>query len=208
MMFPEIRKLSLVRKLKPVLKLPYRACAAVCYGCFFWLAVACARVARFVFGIEYLNHVVFHAPKPFIKPILKSAGARVGKDTDISEHLVIANAAGGDYRHLTIADNCFIGKEVYLDLVENVEIGVNSTVSARVMLYTHEDPGPHNALRSTYPRKSAAVSIGSNAWIGAGVIILCGVRIGDKAVVGAGSLVRDDLPAGSVAAGMPAKLIR
>ncbi len=54
----------------------------------------------------------------------------------------------------------------------------------------------------------AAVSIGDKAWIGFNVIILKGVHIGEGAIVGAGSVVTRDVPAFSIAAGNPARLIR
>lgn len=52
------------------------------------------------------------------------------------------------------------------------------------------------------------VHIGKNAWIGAGATILPGVRIGDNAVVGAASVVTRDVPADTIVAGNPAKVIR
>ncbi|MNL86126.1 Galactoside O-acetyltransferase [compost metagenome] len=50
------------------------------------------------------------------------------------------------------------------------------------------------------------VSIGRNAWIGAGAIILPGVTVGDDAIIGAGSIVTRDVPAGRTAVGNPARL--
>ncbi len=52
------------------------------------------------------------------------------------------------------------------------------------------------------------IAIGANVWIAAGVVIGPGVTIGDDTVVGAGSVVLDDLPAGVVAAGNPARIVR
>jgi acetyltransferase-like isoleucine patch superfamily enzyme len=56
--------------------------------------------------------------------------------------------------------------------------------------------------------KANKVVIGKNVWISVSVVILNGVRIGDNTVVGACSLVRNDLPANVLAAGIPAKVIR
>lgn len=57
-------------------------------------------------------------------------------------------------------------------------------------------------------RKSAAVSIGHDCFIGAGSIILKGVTIGDRAVIGAGSVVTKDIPADCIAAGNPCRVIK
>ena len=52
------------------------------------------------------------------------------------------------------------------------------------------------------------IVIGDHCWLGGGVIVCPGVTIGDRAVVGAGSVVTRDIPADSVAAGNPARIIR
>ena len=52
------------------------------------------------------------------------------------------------------------------------------------------------------------IRIGDGVWIGGGAIVLAGVTIGDGSVIGAGSVVRHDVPAGVVAAGNPARIIR
>lgn len=52
------------------------------------------------------------------------------------------------------------------------------------------------------------VAIGSDVWVGAGALILPGVTIGDRAVIGAGSVVTRDVPAGMFAAGNPCRVIR
>ena len=58
---------------------------------------------------------------------------------------------------------------------------------------------------TTYPSK---VIIGNNVWIGSGANILPGVSIGDNSIIGAGSVVIKDIPANSVAVGIPAKVIK
>lgn len=55
---------------------------------------------------------------------------------------------------------------------------------------------------------AAPIAIGKNVWIGAHATVLAGVTIGDNAVIAAGAVVNRDIPADTVAAGVPAKVIR
>ena len=56
-------------------------------------------------------------------------------------------------------------------------------------------------------RKSAGISVGAGAWLGAGAKILDGVEIGANAIIGAGAVVRDSVPAKATAVGIPARII-
>jgi acetyltransferase-like isoleucine patch superfamily enzyme len=58
------------------------------------------------------------------------------------------------------------------------------------------------------PRSSRGIVLGDNVWLGAGAKVLDGVCIGSHVVVGAGAVVTHDLPDGSVAAGVPARILR
>ncbi|WP_307729101.1 sugar O-acetyltransferase [Massilia sp. IC2-476] len=93
---------------------------------------------------------------------------------------------------------------VFLDVAQ-VGIGDDTRIGPNVQIYTAEhplDPG----LRRSGQESGRPVTIGSNVWIGGGAIILPGVSIGDDAVVGAGSVVTHDVPAGARVAGNPAHL--
>ena len=63
-------------------------------------------------------------------------------------------------------------------------------------------------LRQEGYQYNAPVHIGKNCWLGAGVIIVPGITIGDNVVVGAGSVVTKDLPSNVVAVGNPCKILR
>ena len=63
-------------------------------------------------------------------------------------------------------------------------------------------------LREQGYQYNAPVHIGKNCWIGAGVIIVPGITIGDNVVIGAGSIVTKDLPSNVVAVGNPCKVLR
>ncbi len=64
------------------------------------------------------------------------------------------------------------------------------------------------SLRERGYQYNAPIHIGANCWLGAGVIVLPGITIGDNVVVGAGSVVTKDLPANVVAVGDPARVLR
>ena len=92
-----------------------------------------------------------------------------------------------DEAPVTIGDDCFIGPHV------QIYTACHST---------------NPAERATRQEWAEAVTIGNNVWIGGNVTILPGVTIGDNCTIGAGAVVTHDIPAGSIAAGNPARVIR
>lgn len=105
------------------------------------------------------------------------------------------------------------GKGVYanfnLTLVDDTHIyvGDHTMIGPNVTLATAGHP-ILPALREEVYQFNLPVRIGRSCWLGAGVIVLPGVTIGDNTVVGAGSVVTRDLPAGVVAAGNPCRVLR
>lgn len=85
-----------------------------------------------------------------------------------------------------------------------IKFGDNVTLAPRVTVLAH-DASPQAFIGVT---KIGAVVVGNNVFIGAGSIVLPGVRIGDNVVIGAGSVVAKDIPSGAVAAGNPCKPIK
>lgn len=97
----------------------------------------------------------------------------------------------------------YLSGEGGLEIGEDVLIGPH----AKLLSAGHAiDEGDVIIARNRITR--ARIVVEDGAWIGAGAIVLEGVTIGRGAVVAAGALVRQDVPAGMVAAGMPARLIR
>lgn len=84
-----------------------------------------------------------------------------------------------------------------------IEIGDDVTLAPRVHIVAHD---ASTKYWTGYTR-IGRVTIGSRVFVGAGAIILPGVRIGDDVVVGAGSVVTRNVPSGSVVAGNPARPI-
>jgi acetyltransferase-like isoleucine patch superfamily enzyme len=101
-----------------------------------------------------------------------------------------------------------IASEVYIDYAypKKVTIRDNVDIGPRVMILTHDSS--HHCVNPEIPTKVGEVVVEDNAYIGAGAIILPGVRIGRKAIVAAGAVVTKDVPAGTIVAGVPAKVIK
>jgi acetyltransferase-like isoleucine patch superfamily enzyme len=66
----------------------------------------------------------------------------------------------------------------------------------------------HHPIEPSRPTRFAPVRLGANVWVGRSATILPGVTIGDHAVIAAGSIVTDDVPARTLMAGVPARPIR
>lgn len=110
-----------------------------------------------------------------------------------------------------------IGEDVYIaddliiveELAErgNITIGNRVSIAPRVTLVTSSHPN-HSRTRGFAPVGQGPIVIEDDAWLGAGCVILPGVRIGRGAVVGANSVVSHDVPALHVVAGQPARTVR
>lgn len=93
---------------------------------------------------------------------------------------------------------------VVLDVVA-VTIGAGSQIGPGVQILTADHPRDA-AQRARQLEFGRPVTIGRNVWIGGAALLLPGVTVGDDAVVGAGSVVTRDVPAGAVAFGNPARV--
>jgi acetyltransferase-like isoleucine patch superfamily enzyme len=104
--------------------------------------------------------------------------------------------------NIKIGEMCFVGAAGGVVIESDVSIAHASTILTEEHDYTQ--PGP---LRET-PLVFKQVTIRSGVWIGAGVKITAGVEIGEGSAVGAGAVVTRDIPPGTVAAGVPARVLR
>ena len=93
---------------------------------------------------------------------------------------------------------------VILDVLK-VGIGDGAQIGPGVQILTADHPR-EPAVRATGVESGRPIMIGRNVWIGGGALILPGVTIGDDAIVGAGSVVTRDVPAGTTVAGNPARI--
>ncbi len=89
----------------------------------------------------------------------------------------------------------------------HIYVGDNTMIGPNVVLASAGHPVLPSLRKKAY-QFNAPVIIGKNCWLGAGVIVLPGITIGDNTVVGAGSVVTKDLPSGVVAVGNPCRVLR
>src|SRR6266704_3302652 len=170
-----------------------------------------AKLFAAIYGGEGLNIPLMFIPTRAIAPLLVRYGAKIGQRVRFRSPLVIHNtnaARGQYYRNLEIGNDCYLGRELFLDLQDNILIEDHVTISHRVMILTHTDAGTSPLKDKFIATSQAPVVIRRGAYVGANVTVLQGVEVGESAVVGAGAVVTRAVPPASVVAGTPAKLIK
>ena len=149
----------------------------------------------------------FNATRPLEQEkrqkLLKEMFAEIGENCYI-EPPFHANWAG---RHV------HFGKGVYANFNftcvddTHIYVGDYTMIGPGVILATASHPVLPTLREKAY-QYNLPIHIGKNCWLGAGVIVLPGVTIGDNSVIGAGSIVNKDIPANVVAVGSPCRVIR
>lgn len=134
--------------------------------------------------------------------ILRELLAHIGEDTVVRAPLQM------DYGYqTTIGARSFINVGAVILDVARVTIGDDVQIGPNVQLLTPTHP-LEAAPRRAKLEAAEPIVIGDNAWLGGGVIVCPGVTVGPDTVVGAGAVVTRDLPAGVLAVGNPARVIR
>lgn len=108
--------------------------------------------------------------------------------------------------HIEVGKNFFANYNCTIIDVAKVKIGDNCFMAPNVAIYTAGHP-IHPDTRNAALEYGKEVVIGDNVWLGGNVVVCPGVHIGDNVVIGAGSVVTKDIPAWSLAAGNPCKVI-
>jgi acetyltransferase-like isoleucine patch superfamily enzyme len=138
----------------------------------------------------------------------KSGGEVVlGDDVHIHQGTIIQTGSGG---HLHVGDKTHIQPNCQISAyLGHIQIGCRVEIAPGCAFY----PYNHGIAADLPVRKQPLVSrkgitVGNDAWLGYGVVLLDGAQIGEGAVIGAGSVVTGEIPAGAVAAGVPARVIK
>jgi len=140
--------------------------------------------------------------KEKINAVLRKLLSAVGEDTEIEAPFYCAYGY-----NISVGSNVYINSGVLILDCGKVFIDDDVMMGPSVQIYTVEHPTDAEE-RFNKIEFTKEVSIGKNAWIGGGAIILSGVSIGDNAVIGAGSVVLKDVPSNAIAAGNPCRILK
>ncbi len=112
---------------------------------------------------------------------------------------------------VAIGRNVFVGLDTWLDdqFPELIEIQDDVTISFRVTVVVHDDARRMNAvIPGALDGTVAPVRLLKGCYLGACCVILPGITVGERAVVGAGAVVTRDVPPGKIVLGVPARVVR
>ena len=158
--------------------------------------------------LGYLDDLQAYAAIPHVDQAarfakLKEMFAEVGEGTYV-ESPFYANFGG---RHVHLGKNVYTNFGATFVDDTHIYIGDCTMLGPHVTIATASHPIDPE-LRSRGLQYNLPVRIGCNCWLGAGVIVMPGVTIGDNTVIGAGSIVTRDIPSNVVAVGNPCRVLR
>jgi acetyltransferase-like isoleucine patch superfamily enzyme len=107
--------------------------------------------------------------------------------------------------NVVLGEHVSLFENVIINPNSEVYIGDNTGIGSETMIWTH---GAWLNPLDGYPREFGPVHIGYNVWLPARSIVLPNVTIGNNVVIGINTLINKDIPAGSLAAGIPVKVLR
>lgn len=152
----------------------------------------------YIHGIRLLNYYNYSHVQPRRR-------MTIGADPSISPRAVFSNA-----ERIKIGDRLRLGSGCHLwaghgsgtiTIGDDVLFGPDVLVTAATYRFNGGTPVTRQ------PMDEADIVIGDDVWIASRVIILPGVTIGNYAIIGAGAVVKSDIPAGAIAVGAPARVI-
>jgi acetyltransferase-like isoleucine patch superfamily enzyme len=179
------------------------------------------------------RYVLAHlTPKGYIHPEAEviDVDLRLGKNVFIGERAVIARWKGDGY--VELRDRVTINRDCTLEVIEGGSIIIGPQVGIEngcvlfsalqpIIIRSRAEIAPYctfysydHGIASDKPiyeqplTSKGPIVVEEDAWLGVGVTVLSGVRIGRGAVVGAGSVVAHDIPDGAVAVGTPARVVK
>lgn len=163
---------------------------------------------RFIFSI--VENVIVWLPSDKISTKLKvnfytSRGANFGENLFLDRYVSIISP-----ENLKVGKNVVISSQTILTCGGKVTINDNVLIGygSRILSQNHHIPKNRYEPIRFSGHDFKEVNIEKNVWLGANVIVLPGVSIGENVIIAAGSVVTKDIPANKIYGGVPAKLIR
>ena len=116
----------------------------------------------------------------------------------------------GGMPKIEIGDDTVIHMDFHCGAAESVKIGRDVLIAGRVYITDHDHALDHPTLSARWAEGlvSKAVVIEDGVWLGEGCVVLKGVTVGKRSVVGANAVVTKDVPPGVVVGGIPARVIK
>ena len=138
----------------------------------------------------------------------------IGNNVSVMRYCVLETCPdAGSFPDLQIGDNSSIGEYTHITCAQQIIIG-EGLLTGRFVLITDNGHGKSSIDETTVPPllrpvySNGPVIIGRNVWIGDKVTILPNIKIGDGAVIAANAVITKDVPAYSIAAGCPARVVK
>jgi acetyltransferase-like isoleucine patch superfamily enzyme len=130
----------------------------------------------------------------------------IDDDVYVGHHAILK---GYHLNRMVIGARSWIGQQCFLHSAGGITVGARVGIGpgARILTSTHELPADAAAPIMDGPLRFAPVALEDGCDVGVGAIILPGVTVGRGAQIGAGAVVTHDVPAGAIAAGVPARVI-
>ena len=130
----------------------------------------------------------------------RSPGVRLGDKVTLNRYAYVQGGNGG----VRLGDRVEINNYSIINGTGGVDIGDDTLIGPGVRIISYQHQYARAATIRSQPVDAKPIRIGRDVWIGANAVILAGITIGDGAVVAAGAVVREDVPAYAVVAGVPA----
>ena len=155
----------------------------------------------------HLGNNVFIGERVVIYQAANGGTVKMGNGVHIHRDSIIETGSGGS---LTIGADTHIQPRCQFSAYRgSIEIGSHVQIAPNCAFYPYDHGFAPDELIAKQPLQTkGGIVIDDDAWLGVGVIVLDGVRIGKGAVVGAGSVVTQDIPDCAIAVGVPARVMK
>jgi acetyltransferase-like isoleucine patch superfamily enzyme len=150
---------------------------------------------------------VFIGDRVVIYQSRNGGSVELGEGVQLYSDIIIETGEGGSVK--IGADTHIQPRCQFSAYAESIQIGCRVEIAPNCAFYPYNHGlAPGECIRNQPLETKGSIIIGDDAWLGFGVIVLDGVRIGKGAVLGAGSVVTNDIPDDAIAFGVPARVVR